>query len=133
MQVEEIKHSGAVLAVVASGGIEKGVRFITPDSSTLQFGVQSRSRGESVKPHYHNDIKITGNIKALEGFYIIDGKVAVSFYDAGGKFLKKCFLSSGSSIVIFAPHSLEFLEDTRMIEAKQGPYKGKDNDKIFIR
>jgi len=29
-------------------------------------------------------------------------------------------------------HGFEFLEDTKMIEIKQGPYAGRDNDKIIL-
>lgn len=133
MKVEKIMHKNEVLAIVADGNIEKGVRFLTSNDATLQFGVHSRSKGESVKPHYHNEIKIPGSINVIESFYVIKGKITVSFYDNKGTFLKKCIVSSGGSIVIFAPHALEFLEDTKMIEIKQGPYQGKKNDKVFLQ
>lgn len=57
------------------------------------------------------------------------GKVRVNFYDSNCKY-QKCTVVEQGDVILLAGggHGFEVLEDTVMIEIKQGPYAG-ENDK----
>jgi hypothetical protein len=52
--------------------------------------------------------------------------VRVDFYDEDKNYLKSTILESGDVILLaYGGHGFEMLEDTEMIEVKQGPYAGE--------
>jgi len=63
-----------------------------------------------------------------EVLLIKKGKVKVNFYDKEKKFTGAETVSGGDVILLCAGgHGFEILEDTVMIEIKQGPYTGLDD------
>ena len=62
------------------------------------------------------------------------GSVKCSFYDTDGTILKEPILNVGDcSITLAGGHTYSILEDDTLVyEYKTGPYKGSENDKIFI-
>jgi hypothetical protein len=53
----------------------------------------------------------------------------VDFYNAERRYLESRILHTGDTIILVSGgHGFEILDDTEMIEVKQGPYLG-DNDK----
>jgi mannose-6-phosphate isomerase-like protein (cupin superfamily) len=67
-----------------------------------------------------------------ETLFIKKGKVKVTFYNEQKQFLETCTLKSGDVILLVSGgHDFEMLEDTDMIEVKQGPYAGEDDKERF--
>ena len=65
--------------------------------------------------------------------HIKSGRTVVNLYDLNGKKFKSVELSDGDTIFfVDGGHGFEMLEDTKIIEVKQGPYFGKDKDKRMI-
>ena len=61
------------------------------------------------------------------------GRVEVNLYKSSKEFLTKRVLEAGDLILLCGGgHSLKMLEETSMIEIKQGPYAG-DNDKTRFK
>ncbi len=61
------------------------------------------------------------------------GKVIAEIYDERGKNITHTTLNSGDTILLVrGGHGFKVLEKTKIIEIKQGPYKGKEEDKEII-
>jgi len=133
MYIERITHGSKVLAIILRDDyIKKGVSFVSPEEYPLQMGVHVRKRGEVVKPHIHRPFINIAEIPSQEVFHVVHGKVQVDLYKRGKK-MNSCILKDGDTILLaFSGHGIKFLEDTRMIEVKQGPYRGIKKEKEFI-
>ena len=132
--MEEIKSDdGEIIAIVVKRDFEKdGVNFISKEEFPLQLGISSYRKGGTIKAHFHiqKEIKID---KIQEVVHIENGRAIVSLYDLHEKKIKSVELSEGDTIFfVDGGHGFEMLEDTRIIEVKQGPYFGKDKDKRLI-
>ena len=65
-----------------------------------------------------------------EVLYIKSGKVRVDFYDDDQHYLESRVVERGDVILLASGgHGFQMLEDSEMIEVKQGPYCG-DEDKV---
>jgi hypothetical protein len=67
-----------------------------------------------------------------EVLFIKSGKVRVDFYDDEKKYIESRVLVSGDVILLaFGGHGFEMLEDSEIIEVKQGPYVGEKDKTRF--
>jgi hypothetical protein len=132
--MEEIKSDdGKVIAIVIKRDFKKdGVNFVSKEDFPLQLGVSSYKKGEEIKAHFHIKKEIVIN-KIQEVVHVESGKTIVNLYDLNGIKFKSVELSAGDTI-FFADggHGFEVLEDTKIIEVKQGPYFGRGMDKRMI-
>ena len=128
--VERIEWQDQTLALIIRDQYQsEGVDFVTPRESSLQLGVINRVRGESIKPHLH--ISSPRTIKDIqEVLHIKSGRVEAQFYDEDGHVLLSTVLNPGDTILLMSGgHGFSILENARIIEVKQGPYQGIDQDK----
>ena len=132
--MEEIRSDdGRIIAIVVKREFERdGVHFISKQDYPLQLGISSYKKGGTIKAHFHIEKEITIN-KIQEVVHIESGRTMVSLYDLNGKKIKSIELSDDDTILfVDGGHGFEMLEDTKIIEVKQGPYFGKDKDKRMI-
>jgi hypothetical protein len=132
--MEEIKSDdGELIALVVRREFEKeGVNFVTKPESPLQLGISSYKNGEEIKAHFHIEREIKIN-KNQEVVHIKSGKTRVDLYDSKRDKIKSVELSAGDTIFfVDGGHGFEMIEDTKILEVKQGPYFGKDKDKRMI-
>lgn len=126
--VETIKVQGDVYAVVIRSDLSiDGIEFFTPDDFPQQLGYMSRPEGYKVEPHRHKTV--TREIERTQETLIIrSGRVRVQIYDDSDDSLESLELGEGD-VILFAAggHSVEMLEDTEILEIKQGPYGGDDD------
>ena len=124
MKKENIVHNDEVVAtVIYAEEIEPGVYFYGENSNSLQVGKQLRKKGETIKPHRHLPVKIQREETLQEALYIERGKVKVIFYDAQWKEFDTRVLNRGDMILLIrGGHGFEMLEETVMVEIKEGPY-----------
>ena len=128
--VEQIKSGEKVIAIMIRSGLEeKPLSFVSPKDFPLQVGVHNREKGTYIRPHEHPPYENI-SIPSQEAFYIIRGKIEVELY-VNKKSFAKVVVNQGDSILINTAHAVRLLEDTKMIEFKQGPYRDKD-DKIYL-
>ena len=131
--VEYIEDNGEILAILVKESFNKeGISFFTPNSFPLQMGMHIREKGFDVKAHVHNDIYELKNITAQEIFHVQKGKVKVTVFNKKDQPYRDCIVLEGETVFLVAGHSMEFLEDTKMIEFKQGPYRGVEEDKRYL-
>lgn len=132
--MEEIKSDdGKIIAIVVKGNFEKdGVNFVSKEDFPLQLGISSYKKDNRIKPHFHIEKEIKVN-KIQEVVHIESGRTIVSLHDSNGEKFKSIELSTGDTIFfVDGGHGLKMLEDTKILEVKQGPYFGKDKDKRVI-
>ncbi len=61
------------------------------------------------------------------------GKVKVNFYNSNKEYVGSEMIASGDVILLCGGgHGFEIIEETIMIEVKQGPYMGVDDKERFI-
>jgi hypothetical protein len=132
-QIEQIKINDQIIAIIIYSEFSKdGIDFFTPGEFSQQLGYMKHKKGYKIEEHRHKlqarQVKYT-----QETLFVRSGRVRVNFYTDGNEYLtsrelKKCdviLLASGG-------HGFEFLEETEMIEVKQGPYSS-DDDKVRFK
>ena len=127
--IYHVKNKEDLLAIIISSNFEaEGVKFFTPNNFSQQLGYMKRPKGYSIKPHIHNDIPRKVNY-TQEVLFIKSGSIRVNFYSDKKIFLESKTLNAGDIILLAkGGHGFEMLEDSEIIEVKQGPYSG-DMDK----
>ena len=105
--------------------------FLTPETFIQQIGFIVYGKGELISPHKHKKVERT--IQGTnETILVRKGKVEVSIYNDEGKLFFKDILDRGDMIaMISGGHAFKMLEDTVLVEVKQGPYLG-DDDKLLL-
>lgn len=105
-----------------------GIEFFTPNEFSQQLAYMSRAKGYCIPPHKHNVVPRVVTY-TQEVLLIRTGKLRVDFYDDEKRYLESRVLNSGDIILLAqGGHGFSMLEDTEIIEVKQGPYAG-DKDK----
>jgi len=128
--VETVNLEGRTVSLILRHGIEShGATFYTEDDNSLQVGLLQHKQGTELKPHVHRESqRIIKDVQ--EVLHIQHGKVLVTFYGAGGSALDSRTLLQGDTILLMAGgHGFRILEDARILEIKQGPYFGVEEDK----
>jgi mannose-6-phosphate isomerase-like protein (cupin superfamily) len=127
--IERIQHAGQELALVIRRSFRKdGIEFFTPGEYSQQIGYMKRGPGYVIPPHVHNPV-VREVSYTKEVLFIKSGRVRVDFYAEDQTYLESTVLEAGDVILLaLGGHGFEMLEETEMIEVKQGPYAG-DGDK----
>ncbi len=127
--IEKIISKNQIIAIIIKANYcSEGIEFFTPNNYSQQLGYMNRPKGHEIPPHVHNKVK--RNVEYTNEVLLIkSGKVRVDFYDESKNYLKSEILNKGDVILLAqGGHGFEMLENTEMIEIKQGPYFD-DNDK----
>jgi mannose-6-phosphate isomerase-like protein (cupin superfamily) len=129
MEVERIVQNNQELAIILRANFQKsGIYFFTPDDFSQQLGYMKRPSGYIIPPHVHNPVQREVHY-TKEVLFIKSGKVRVDFYSEKKDYLESKILNSGDVILLaYGGHGFEMLENSEIIEVKQGPYAG-ENDK----
>ena len=127
--IEKIVNKNHVMAIIIKANYySEGIEFFTPKDYSQQLGYMNRPKGYEIAPHLHNRVK--RNVEYTNEVLLIkSGKVRVDFYDEYKDYLKSRILNKGDVILLVSGgHGFEMLEQSEMIEIKQGPYVN-DKDK----
>jgi mannose-6-phosphate isomerase-like protein (cupin superfamily) len=127
--VETIRHRGVILAIVIRREFRHdGIEFFTPAEFSQQLAYMKRPPGYVIAPHVHNPVRRELQ-HTREVLFIKSGRVRVDLYDEDRNFVQSAVLKAGDVILLASGgHGFEMLEESEMIEVKQGPYAG-DADK----
>ena len=127
--IERVSHNGTELALIIRVNFEKdGIEFFTPNTYSQQLGYMSRPKGYSIPPHVHNPVVREVQF-TKEVLFIKSGRVRVDFYSETQEYLESSILEKGDVILLaYGGHGFEMLENSEILEVKQGPYAG-DADK----
>jgi len=128
--IEKVIHRDIELAIIIRSSFHKeGIEFFTNDDSSQQLGYMNRPKDYVIEPHRHNIIPRAVHL-TQEVLFIKSGKVRVDFYDNSQAYLASRILLAGDVILLAdGGHGFKMLEQSEIIEVKQGPYNG-ERDKV---
>ncbi|WP_444994550.1 hypothetical protein [Aliikangiella sp. IMCC44359] len=131
--IETIQADNKVLAIIIRHTYqEDGIQFFTPPSYSQQLGYMSRKSGYCIPPHVHNKVERKVDY-TQEVLFIKSGKVRADFYDTEKNYVKSTELNRGDVILLAdGGHGFKMLEDSEMIEVKQGPHAGEEDKTRFV-
>lgn len=124
--IEQIVNNGKLLSIIIRASYEKkGIQFFTPDDFSQQLAYMKRPKDYIIPPHVHNAVAREVQF-TQEVLFIKSGRVRVDFYDDERAYLESAELRQGDVILLaYGGHGFEMLEESEMIEVKQGPYAGE--------
>ena len=130
--IERIVDGDLELAVIVRASRpEPGIRFFTTPEATLQVGQMLRPAGYSIVPHVHKPVAREVSY-TQEVLFIRSGRVRVDFYDEQRCFLESREIGAGDVILLArGGHGFHMLEQTEIVEVKQGPYVGEHDKHRF--
>jgi len=128
--IENIQNNNLLLAIIIRSDYKsEGIEFFTNDNDSQQLGYMNRPEGYTIPPHRHNIVPRAVHL-TQEVLFIKSGKVRVDFYDNDQNYIQSTVLEKGDVILLSdGGHGFKMLENSEMIEVKQGPYCG-ERDKV---
>lgn len=128
--LEYLYHDGELYCLVLRNDYNgDSISFFTPQTFSQQLGYLPHKKGNIIKPHRHV-ISKREVLHTQEVLFIKKGKVKINFYDLSHAHVGSETVSIGDLVLLCGGgHGFEMLEESIMIEVKQGPYTGED-DKV---
>ena len=132
MQNEHLEYIVAglepIALVIKARYDQPGIRFFTPPNFSQQIAFMKHPRGKRIDAHEHNLVN-RQVLHTQEVLLIRNGRVKFDLFDSNRQYVTSRVLESGDVILLCGGgHSLEMVEESSIIEVKQGPYAG-ENDK----
>ena len=130
--IEYIQQENEIYAIILRSSYqEEGIKFLTPDNFSQQLGYMKRPKGYVIQPHIHNEIKRSVTL-TQEVLFVKNGLVRVDFYKTDKTYYISKLLNKGDVILLSSGgHGFEMLEDSEIIEVKQGPFAGNIDKSRF--
>ena len=123
---------GRLLAITISHEHEApDTEFMTTSDLNMQVGFIKYPEGGEIQPHVHLPIErhLVGTGEVL---VVREGKMEVLIFDDERRLVKKRLMSTGDILVLVSGgHGFRMLEDTVLMEVKQGPYTGLKEKERF--
>ncbi len=130
--LKKIKHKSKLIAIIIPFSFKKkGIHFFTPDDFSQQLAYMNRPKGYKIPAHIHNkrERKV---FYTRETLFIKSGKVKIDFYTNKKEYLQSAIVKSGDVILIASGgHGFTMIEDSEIIEVKQGPYQREEDKERF--
>jgi hypothetical protein len=130
--IENITHGLEPIALIIHADYdEPGIHFFTPASFSQQIAYMKHPLGHKIAPHVHN--MITRQVLYTQEVLIVRrGKIKVNLYSSDKDFIGDRILMTGDLILLCGGgHSFEMIEETSLIEVKQGPFAGEGDKTRF--
>jgi hypothetical protein len=130
--LDRFEHKGDLYAlIIRSSYFSDGIRFFTKDSESLQLAYMRREKNYFIEPHAHIEYA-REVLNTQEVLFVKTGKVRVDFYDDERLYIASLILNRGDIIFLSkGGHGFKILEDSEIIEVKQGPYIIERDKKRF--
>lgn len=110
----------------------EGIKFFTPNHYSQQLGYMKRPASYQIAPHMHNIVKREVSL-TQEVLLIKSGSVRIDFYDESSEYVKSTIVNAGDVVLLAnGGHGFTMLEESEIIEIKQGPYLA-DEDKVHFK
>ena len=130
--IEHVTWNDQRIATIIRAGFEpEQTTFVTPDSYYQQAGFIVYPAEAEIQRHVHLPLQrhLTGTQETL---VVRRGRLEVDLYALDRSLLGTWELSTGDIILLVAGgHGFRFLEDTVLLEIKQGPYTGLTEKEAF--
>ena len=121
--IETVTIDDQVAAIIVRSEFRpEGIQFVTPDDFSQQLGYMTRPSGYQIQPHIHLQVERQATL-TQEVLYVRRGRVRVDFYRDDETYVDSREISTGDVILLSrCGHGFEMLEESELIEVKQGPY-----------
>lgn len=130
--VEHVTDGTTTLAIIIRAEMSpERTTFITPDEYKQQVGFVVYPAGGEVARHVHRQLerRIIGTSEVL---VIKQGRCEMDVYNDDHELVATRELKRGDVLIMVAGgHGFRMLEDTVLLEVKQGPYTGVDEKERF--
>lgn len=122
-------YDGATLVAIRIRTFGRGVNPVTEPAEPLQvLGVRYPKKSEVLAHRYAPRRRVTNQLQKC--LIVRNGRVQTKLYGVNDNHFKTTTLKTGDVFVVLrGGYQLKFLEDTDMIEIKNGPHY---DDKIFL-
>jgi len=129
-----VSYNNRPVAIILRRDIDvDGIKFFTEPDNAFQVGIHHRPKGLILTPHVHKMEHPVEIDEIQEVLMVLSGSIRLTLYSHEGKLLGKRILKANDSVLLLREgHQIEYLEETRMFEVKQGPYPGVKNAKIYL-
>lgn len=130
--VEHITCNGTILAYIVRGEIDpRETTFVTPGDFKQQVGFIVYSAGTEIPRHVHRPVERRLN-ETSEVLIVRRGSCEVDIYNSARDLVAVRKLHAGDILILVAGgHGFRMLEDTVLLEVKQGPYTGLEERERF--
>jgi mannose-6-phosphate isomerase-like protein (cupin superfamily) len=130
--VEQIFDDYRMIAIIVYAEYDReGIEFFTPHNFSQQLAFINRPEGYRIQAHVHKPVPRKVRY-TQETLFIRSGKVKITFFSESRQYLCTRNLAEGDVILLVSGgHAFEMLENTVMIEVKQGPYAGDEDKERF--
>ena len=125
-----IKADGKTIALIIKAKAQIN-GFVTNPNNPLQLGYINFPEKHQVKPHQHRALTKTTH-QNQEFIYVQSGRLAVTFFNKGQSFVKHILNPGDCLLQLSGGHGFKFLQPTKIITIKQGPYSNRQTEKIEI-
>jgi hypothetical protein len=128
--IEEVASQDRLLAIIVRHDfVCQGIRFFTPPDFSQQLAYMKRPLGYKIEPHVHNLLR-REVVHTQETLFVRRGRIRIDFYDDDRNQVSSRTVETGDVVLLVSGgHGFEMLEESEMIEVKQGPFAG-DEDKV---
>ena len=121
-----------LLAYIIRAGFSSDITsFITPPEHNFQVGFVVHPQGGEIQSHFHRSIdRHVPNTS--EVLVVRQGRCEIDVFDDHKRIVETLQLAPGDVMVMVAGgHGFRMLEDTVLLEIKQGPYIGIEEKERF--
>jgi hypothetical protein len=127
--IDHVLYQDQLLAIIIPRDYRsEGIQFFTPNELSQQLAYMNHPKGKMIEPHVHNPV-LREVVYTQEVLFVRKGKVRIDFFDEEHCLIDIRTLYAGDTVLLVSGgHGFTMLEDTEIIEVKQGPYLG-DQDK----
>jgi hypothetical protein len=126
-----LDSSSPIALIVRSGFSKPGISFFTSTDSAQQLGLLNWPRGHVVPAHVHNPL-IREIRSTQEVLFVRFGRARLDLYNEDQTYsCSRELLSGDVALLSSGGHGLEMLEDSEIVEVKQGPYMGEQEKTRF--
>jgi hypothetical protein len=123
--IEAIQDGDHVIAyVISATATASSTQFMTSDDATFQAGFVVYGGGNRVPAHVH--LPVARSVVGTSELLIVrSGRCIVDMYAADRRMIASRELAVGDAVLsLGGGHGFRMLEDTVLLEIKQGPYGG---------
>jgi cupin fold WbuC family metalloprotein len=125
MKTISVTHQDKLLAyIIPAQDLPDKTTFLTDEDAPQQLGYIVYPKGGECPRHRHLPVarNLTGTTETL---IVMKGRCLVDFYDETNTVVQSQQLSQGDIVQLRdGGHGFRFLENTVLLEVKQGPYPG---------
>ena len=110
---------------------KQGLDFLTENESFVQVGTWWYNKGRRLAMHSHKEYTREANL-TQEIVFVVSGSMIANILNSSLELIESVVLSQGDlAIMLDGAHGYEILEDdTKIVEAKNGPFVSVEKDKV---